>query len=338
MQNAGTILPGDTGAAGSIAFTGNYTQTAGGALAIELGGAVGGAGTDYDRIAVTGAGNVVTLAGVLSVDALPTLAAPVGTVFTIIDNQTSASVLGTFAGLSQNAIISVGGWQFRVSYIGQQSGDPYANDVTLTVVNHVPDAVNDAKTMLRNSTLNNLAVRVNDTDIDGDALTVTGVTQGSHGSVSYTPTGVNYTPASGYTGTDTFTYTISDGHGGTDTATVTITVVAPATVSGTIWGDTNHNGIQDAGEWPVWGGVTISIFDANNNLVASQMVMGSYYFMEIMPGDGYRIQVTLPTGVTVSPQNQGTDDAVDNDFDSTGSSGPINLTAGMSLDLDIGWY
>ncbi len=37
-------------------------------------------------------------------------------------------------------------------------------------------------------------------------------------------TGVSYTPAANYFGTDSFTYTICDGNGGTDTATVTMTV------------------------------------------------------------------------------------------------------------------
>ena len=37
-------------------------------------------------------------------------------------------------------------------------------------------------------------------------------------------TGVSYTPAANFIGTDSFTYTISDGNGGTDTATVNVTV------------------------------------------------------------------------------------------------------------------
>jgi len=55
-------------------------------------------------------------------------------------------------------------------------------------------------------------------------LTVTAVTQGSHGSVTNNGTSVSYTPNSNFFGTDSFTYTISDGNGGTDTATVNITV------------------------------------------------------------------------------------------------------------------
>lgn len=73
-----------------------------------------------------------------------------------------------------------------------------------------------------------IQVRANDSDPDGDALTVTavsGVTGG--GSVAIMSGGafVRYT-ASGAAGTATFTYTISDGRGGSATATVTVQVVA----------------------------------------------------------------------------------------------------------------
>jgi hypothetical protein len=58
----------------------------------------------------------------------------------------------------------------------------------------------------------------------GEALTVTAVTQGSHGSVSFTAAGVSYTPDANFNGSDSFTYAISDGNGGSDTATVNVTV------------------------------------------------------------------------------------------------------------------
>lgn len=68
--------------------------------------------------------------------------------------------------------------------------------------------------------------RVNDTDPDGNPLSVTGKTNGAHGTVTFTSTSVTYTPTTGYSGPDAFTYTISDGAGGTDTATVNVTVIA----------------------------------------------------------------------------------------------------------------
>jgi VCBS repeat-containing protein len=68
----------------------------------------------------------------------------------------------------------------------------------------------------------------NDSDPEGDILSVTAVTQGTNGSVAIDPVSGNpvYTPNPDFNGTDTFTYTVDDGNGGTDTATVTVTVGA----------------------------------------------------------------------------------------------------------------
>lgn len=73
-----------------------------------------------------------------------------------------------------------------------------------------------------------IAVRSNDTDADGDSLTVTGVSQGAQGSVVIDAITGNpvYAPNSGFSGNDSFTYTISDGNGGSATASVTVTVQA----------------------------------------------------------------------------------------------------------------
>ena len=56
----------------------------------------------------------------------------------------------------------------------------------------------------------------NDSDPDGDTLTITAKTNGAHGSVAITGggTGLTYDPVQLYVGTDVFTYTISDGRGG----------------------------------------------------------------------------------------------------------------------------
>jgi hypothetical protein len=60
------------------------------------------------------------------------------------------------------------------------------------------------------------------TDVDGDALTVTGVSSAANGTVSTDGTKVTYTASSG--ASDSFTYTVSDGFGGMNTGTISVTI------------------------------------------------------------------------------------------------------------------
>jgi len=90
---------------------------------------------------------------------------------------------------------------------------------------HSPVAEDDAFETPEDTTLVTGSVLVNDTDEDGDELSVASVTQPQHGTVLDNGDGtLTYTPVADWFGADTFSYTVSDGHGGTDTATVTITV------------------------------------------------------------------------------------------------------------------
>ena len=137
---------------------------------------------------------------------------------------------------------------------------PNTMTINVTAVNDTPDAVDDSATVDEDSTNNAIDVLANDTDVDNftpplnAGLTVIAVTQGTHGSVAFTPTGVTYTPAPNYFGSDSFTYTISDNGtsdpGHTETATVNVTINnindAPDAVddSATVDEDTSNNAID----------------------------------------------------------------------------------------------
>ncbi len=99
--------------------------------------------------------------------------------------------------------------------------------VSVTPVNDAPVALDDAATTTAPGAVV-VSVLANDSDVDGDALTVTGVTQPSGGAGSASVTGngttVTYTPPASLAGTAVFTYTVGDGHGGSASATVTVTV------------------------------------------------------------------------------------------------------------------
>jgi hypothetical protein len=96
--------------------------------------------------------------------------------------------------------------------------------VTIGMVNVAPVARADAAT-----TDTDTAVTVpatgNDTDPNGDPITVSGTTAAAHGTVADNGDGtLTYTPATGFFGLDTFAYTIADPDGLSSAAIVTITV------------------------------------------------------------------------------------------------------------------
>jgi len=97
--------------------------------------------------------------------------------------------------------------------------------VTVTVTaNTAPVAVDDTASTVKKQEIA-IAILQNDSDADGDSLTVTNLTQPSNGTVTLNPDNtVVYDPNPGFTGVDTFTYTAKDGAAKSNVATVTITV------------------------------------------------------------------------------------------------------------------
>src|SRR3990172_2096864 len=116
---------------------------------------------------------------------------------------------------------------------GNGGSDTATVSVTVTNVNDAPDAVDDAATVEEDSTGNEIPVLTNDTDTEGDELTITAVGDPANGTAfidtNATPGDptddfVRYSPQPNFAGADAFTYEISDGSGGTDTATVNVDV------------------------------------------------------------------------------------------------------------------
>jgi Ca2+-binding RTX toxin-like protein len=85
-----------------------------------------------------------------------------------------------------------------------------------------PDARDDEFEIDEDTTIEFFPL-TNDSDPDGDTLTITGVTT-TNGTVSTNGTSVTFTPAPDYNGPATLTYTVSDGRGGTDQADIYVTV------------------------------------------------------------------------------------------------------------------
>ncbi|MGC9525526.1 MAG: cadherin-like domain-containing protein, partial [Limnospira sp.] len=107
--------------------------------------------------------------------------------------------------------------------------------VTVTVTeppNTAPEAQPDRTTTQQDTavTLAQSALLGNDTDPEGDPLTLTEVGNPSNGNVELDADGnVIFTPDPGFTGIGTFEYTITDPSGNTSTTTVEVAVESSVT-------------------------------------------------------------------------------------------------------------
>ncbi|MDN3384151.1 Ig-like domain-containing protein [Pseudoalteromonas sp. APC 3358] len=97
--------------------------------------------------------------------------------------------------------------------------------ITITSVNDDPIANADSATMAEDAAPILINVLANDSDVDGDSLTIS-ATSADIGSVSVVGNQIQYTPAADSNGLAIVTYTVTDNNGGTDNTTVTITITA----------------------------------------------------------------------------------------------------------------
>lgn len=172
------------------------------------------------------------------------------------------------------------------------SGDPVSISVTPT--NHPPVAANDSYSTAQDTPLTVDAAHgllANDSDPDGDKLTVGSISSVTPGSqLALNPDGsFTYTPAAGFAGSETFTYQASDGQLLSNQASVTIAVGpanhAPVAASLTI-----------AAKQGAAATITLSAADADNDpltySLASQPAHGT------LSGAAPNLTYTPNTGYT----------------------------------------
>ncbi len=118
-----------------------------------------------------------------------------------------------------------------------------------TPLNHAPLPVDDVAQTVAGVAVS-IAVLDNDSDPDGNALTLDSVDDPAHGTATITGDTITYTPDAGFTGVDSFVYVVGDGEGAVNSATVTVTVNTPAQGTGDILeeiADLVESGELDAG-------------------------------------------------------------------------------------------
>ena len=213
VQSGGKLTPG---LSPGILNTGSVTLTSGATLPIEIGGTTAGnTSSNHDQLNVTGS---VTLGNAtLTLSAFNGFAPAIGQSFTIINNDDSEAINGTFNGLAEGASIPNflgSSLTASISYVGGTG-----NDVVLSLADAVSVAVSPSTvtengatnldyTFTRGSSIGSLTVSFN--------VTGTGTF-----STDYTQSGAaTFTAASG-------TLTFNDG---STTATVTIDPTSDSTV------------------------------------------------------------------------------------------------------------
>ena len=83
--------------------------------------------------------------------------------------------------------------------------------IVVTPVNDAPVAVDDITTVLEDAEATSIDVLANDTDEEGDPLTLLSVTTSGTGTVTVDGALLEYTPAADFNGTEEVSYTVSDG-------------------------------------------------------------------------------------------------------------------------------
>ncbi len=230
---------------GTITYTPNPNFSGSDTITYTISDGQGGTSTATVPVTVNAVNDAPVRVGTLppqaNVDATAGVNVATAAGFTDVDNATlTYSATGLPAGLSINAATgaitgtidrsaSQGGIAgvYSVIVTARDAGGLTATQTfSWTVTNPAPTAANNVTSTTEDTPIPAINVLGNDTDPDGDPLSVTSASA-PNGTVTVNPDGtLRYVPNANFNGTDTITYSISDGQGGTATATVTVTIAA----------------------------------------------------------------------------------------------------------------
>jgi VCBS repeat-containing protein len=191
------------------------------------------------------------------------------------------------------------------SYMIQDS-DGSTSTATLTIsvgTNTAPSAQDDSSSdSLATLSEQALAISVdslleNDTDADGDALTVTSISNVQNGYAYLNSEGViHFTPLQGFTGVATFDYTVSDGKGGKDTATASIDVTADGVLPTVTVSVSSVSSVSSSSALSLWNGFTVEADITHEFYDYSSWVTFGNADNNVYVADDVQASLTLGTG------------------------------------------
>jgi LPXTG-site transpeptidase (sortase) family protein len=146
---------------------------------------------------------------------------------------------------------------------------------------------------------------------------------GNQWSVNTTTGDVLFSPAANFTGVASIPYSVQDSSGQTATANLSVTVGPPASISGTVFNDSDLNGTQGAGETGI-GAVRVDLYDSTGSTLVATLTTtasGSYSFTNLTAGDYMVVETDLSGYVSTTP-----------------NSVPATVSAGGSMTVNFGDY
>lgn len=173
-------------------------------------------------------------------------------------------------------------------------GGVYSGTSGVEPLNNAPEVVDDL-TAADPGVATNIDVLANDSDADGDPLTIIACSDPATGSTAIDTKGtadvdddeITYTANPRFSDTDSFTYTIDDGNGGGATGTVNPVTSATLTLTALV------NASGDCTNTAAITGLDVAEPDATNNQASVSI------FPETPPADVKSTPIMTPMGILV---------------------------------------
>lgn len=220
--------------------------------------------TQYVFFSQNSSGNTVNLTGTdFDGDSLT---------FSIISSPSNGSISGTAPNLLYTPNVDFSGSDTLVFKVNDGTIDSATGSIYITVengesvTNTLPVANNQNISVDMDSSDN--AITLSASDVDGDTLTYTIISNPTNGTISGTAPNLLYTPNSSYIGNDSFTFKANDGTGDSSIATVSIVVASTVANSLPIANDQNISIDMDSSD----NAITLSASDVDADTLTYTIV------------------------------------------------------------------